>query len=177
MRLRNHAGESGNCHNDVVVGPASRSRQEETAEPAGSLNSAMSNTDSGSNPNTRTSKQRGNMATSAQIGKSIHVKGSITSDEPLTIAGSVEGSVSINGHELTITSDGTVNADITAETILVEGRAKGSLRAATRLILKSGSTVSGELHAPTLSIAEGASIQGKVDAGGRKAAAKSVTAA
>ena len=117
------------------------------------------------------------MATSAQIGKSIHVKGSISADEPLTIAGSVEGSVSINGHELTITQDGTVNADITAETILVEGRAKGSLRAATRLILKSGSSVNGELHAPTLSIAEGANIQGKVDTGGRKAAAKAVPAA
>jgi cytoskeletal protein CcmA (bactofilin family) len=115
------------------------------------------------------------MATIAQIGKSIQVKGSITSDEPLTVAGSVEGSITINGHQLTITADGTVNADTTAETILVEGRAKGSLRAATRLILKSTSSVSGELHAPTLSVAEGASIQGRVDAGARKA--KAVTAA
>jgi cytoskeletal protein CcmA (bactofilin family) len=117
------------------------------------------------------------MATSAQIGKSIHVKGSITSDEPLTIAGSVEGSVSLNGHQLTITTDGSVNADITAETILVEGRVKGSLRAATRLVLQSGSNVNGEIHAPRLSIAEGASVQGRVDTGGRKTSAKSVPAA
>jgi cytoskeletal protein CcmA (bactofilin family) len=116
------------------------------------------------------------MATSAQIGKSIQVKGSITSDEPLTVAGTVEGSITINGHQLTITEDGTVNADATAETILIEGRAKGNLRAATRLILKSNSNVTGEIHAPTLSIAEGARIQGRVEAGTRKAA-KSVTAA
>jgi cytoskeletal protein CcmA (bactofilin family) len=117
------------------------------------------------------------MTTSAQIGKSIQVKGSITSDEPLTIAGTVEGSITINGHQLTITEEGTVNADATAETILIEGRAKGNLRAAARLILKSSSTVTGEIHAPTLSIAEGAKIQGRVEAGVRKPSAKSVTAA
>ena len=116
------------------------------------------------------------MAT-AQIGKSIHVKGTITSDEPLTVSGSVEGSITVNGHELTITQEGAVNADASADSILIEGKAKGTLRASTRMTLKSTSTVTGEIQAPTLSIAEGATIQGRVEAGGRKKAPHSATAA
>jgi cytoskeletal protein CcmA (bactofilin family) len=108
------------------------------------------------------------MATTAQIGKTIHIKGTVTSDEPLTIAGSVEGSVTVNGHALTVTEDGSLNADATADTILIEGTAKGQLKATTRMTLRPTSTVTGDIHAPTLSIAEGAKIHGRIDAGARK---------
>jgi cytoskeletal protein CcmA (bactofilin family) len=121
------------------------------------------------------------MASVAQIGKSIHIKGSITSDEPLTIAGSVEGSVSVNGHSLTITAEGNLNADATADNILIEGTAKGHLCATTRMTLRASSTVTGDIVAPALSVAEGAKIQGRVEAGSRKsvrqAAATPVAAA
>jgi cytoskeletal protein CcmA (bactofilin family) len=108
------------------------------------------------------------MATTAQIGKSIHIKGTVTSDEPLIIAGSVEGSVSVNGHALTITQEGKLNADATADTILIEGTAKGRLNATSRMTLQSSSTVTGDILAPTLVIAEGATIHGRVEAGARK---------
>jgi cytoskeletal protein CcmA (bactofilin family) len=121
------------------------------------------------------------MATTAHIGKSIHIKGSVTSDEPLTIAGSVEGSVTVNGHSLTITAEGNLNADATADTILIEGTAKGNLFATTRMTLRASSTVTGEILAPSVSIDEGATIQGRVEAGTRKpvpqAAGKPVAAA
>jgi cytoskeletal protein CcmA (bactofilin family) len=110
------------------------------------------------------------MATTAQIGKTIHIKGTITSDEPLTIAGSVEGSVSVNGHALTITREGNLNADATADTILIEGSAKGRLSASSRMTLQSSSTVTGDILAPALFIAEGATIHGRVEAGARKPA-------
>jgi cytoskeletal protein CcmA (bactofilin family) len=110
------------------------------------------------------------MVTTAQIGKTIHIKGTITSDEPLTIAGSVEGSVSVNGHSLTITREGNLNADATADTILIEGTAKGRLSAASRMTLEASSTVTGDILAPALLIAEGATIHGRVEAGPKKSA-------
>jgi cytoskeletal protein CcmA (bactofilin family) len=109
------------------------------------------------------------MATTAEIGKTIRIKGTVTADEPLTVAGSVEGSITITGHGLTITSDGNIKADATAETILIEGSANGRLTATTRMTLKDTSVVSGEIHAPALAVAEGATIQGKIDTGNAKA--------
>jgi cytoskeletal protein CcmA (bactofilin family) len=106
----------------------------------------------------------------ACIGKSIHVKGTITSDEPLMVAGRVEGSISVNGHALTITQDGNVKADAAAETILIEGAANGRLSATTRMILRATSTVTGEILAPALAVAEGATVHARIDTGARKGA-------
>ncbi len=114
------------------------------------------------------------MATTAHIGKSIHIKGSVTSGEPLTISGSVDGSVTVNGYSLTITEEGNLSADATADTILIEGTAKGHLCATTRMTLRASSTVTGDILTPTLSIAEGAKIQGRVEAGTRKSAHQAV---
>jgi cytoskeletal protein CcmA (bactofilin family) len=108
------------------------------------------------------------MSTTAYIGKTIRIKGTVTADEPVTVAGTVEGTIEVKGHALTITAEGTLNADAMADTILVEGTATGSLTAASRMTLRETATVTGEIHAPVLAVAEGAKIQGKVDAGSRK---------
>jgi cytoskeletal protein CcmA (bactofilin family) len=107
----------------------------------------------------------------ACIGKSIHVKGTITSDEPLTIAGRVEGSITVNGHALNITQDGNVKADAGADTILIEGTANGRLTATTRIVLHAAATVVGEIVAPALSVAEGATVNARIDTGSRKGSA------
>jgi cytoskeletal protein CcmA (bactofilin family) len=80
----------------------------------------------------------------------------------------VEGTITVTGQPLTITAEGTLNADATADTILVEGTATGNLTAKSRMTLLSTAKVTGEIHSPVLSVAEGATIQGKVDAGSRK---------
>jgi cytoskeletal protein CcmA (bactofilin family) len=116
------------------------------------------------------------MATTAEIGKTIQVKGTVTADEPLTVAGKVEGSITVSGHTLTITAEGVIQADATADTILIDGSANGCLTAVTRMTLRDTSTVSGEIHAPTLSVAEGAKIQGRIVAGGKKPPAQVVQA-
>ena len=108
------------------------------------------------------------MSITAYIGKTIHIKGTVTADEPFTVAGIVEGTITVNGHPLTITPEGTVNADAMADTILVEGTATGSLTAESKMTLRSTANVTGEIHAPVLAVAEGATLQGKVNAGSRK---------
>jgi cytoskeletal protein CcmA (bactofilin family) len=108
------------------------------------------------------------MSTTAYIGKTIRIKGTVTADEPLTVAGMVEGTITVNGHPLTITAEGTLNADAMADAILVEGTVTGSLIAKSRMTLRNASKVTGEIHSPVLAVEEGATIQGKVDAGSRK---------
>ena len=110
------------------------------------------------------------MSDTAYVGKTIRIKGTVTADQPFTVAGTVEGTISVNGHPLTITAEGTLLADAEADTILVEGTAKGSLTAKSRMTLRNTANVTGEIHAPVLAVAEGATIQGKVDAGTSKKA-------
>ena len=72
----------------------------------------------------------------AHIGASITLKGDITASEPLTIAGQVEGSITVNGHTLTIAAGSHIAATVAAETIVVAGHVTGKLTASTRIVLR-----------------------------------------
>jgi cytoskeletal protein CcmA (bactofilin family) len=111
---------------------------------------------------------------SANIGKSIHVKGTLTAEEPLIVAGHVEGSIAITGHTLTITSEGNVEADAVADEIVIDGTAKGRLKANGRMTLRETATVVGEISAAALAVAEGATVHGKIETGSRKGASPQV---
>ena len=63
-----------------------------------------------------------------------------------------------------------VDADAAADTIVIDGTAKGRLHANTRITLRETATVNGEISAPALSVAEGATVHGRIDTGLRKAA-------
>jgi cytoskeletal protein CcmA (bactofilin family) len=110
------------------------------------------------------------MSMIATIGKSIHIKGTVTAEEPLIISGHVEGSITVTGHGLTIASDGHVDADTRAETIVIDGTAAGRLQANERITLRDTATVIGDIVAAALAIAEGATVQGRIESGSRKAA-------
>ena len=103
------------------------------------------------------------MATSANIGKTIHIKGIITADEPLVVAGRVEGSITVTGHSLTITEDGEVEAEAAAETIVIDGTARGRFHANGRVALCETATVVGDIIAASLAVADGATVQGRID--------------
>jgi cytoskeletal protein CcmA (bactofilin family) len=104
----------------------------------------------------------------AQIGPSIRIKGDITAQEPLTIAGHVTGSIDLGGHALVVTEGGHVNADILALTMVIGGVVKGKLRAERGIVVQKTATVSGELAAPSVSVIEGAQLQGKFQIAGTR---------
>ncbi len=117
------------------------------------------------------------MSTTARIGKSIHIKGTLTADEPLVVSGHVEGSITVTGHALSITQEGHLDADAVADTIVIDGAAKGRLHANTRMTLRETATVIGEIIAPSLAVAEGATVQGRIDTGARKGGSGQAAAA
>src|SRR5262245_9002315 len=108
------------------------------------------------------------MSMSAGIGQSIRIKGDITAHEPFVIAGHVEGTVAVEGHTLTVSEGATVDAVVTADTAVIQGNVKGELSAATKLVVQPSATLEGGFSAPSISVADGATIHGKVETTGRK---------
>jgi cytoskeletal protein CcmA (bactofilin family) len=104
----------------------------------------------------------------AHIGKSIRIKGEITAQEPLTIAGEVIGTIDVTGHHLTITETAVIDADVLARTIIVSGTVNGTLNAEGLIVVENTATLSGDVSAPNVRLHEGATVQGRMDIVGRR---------
>ena len=108
------------------------------------------------------------MGTVAHIGPSISIKGEVRAQEPLTIAGHVNGTIDVSGHPLTVTESATVEADVLAHTIVIAGTVDGHLSAEERIVVQPTATLSGEVSAPALTVHEGATVEGKFEIAGHR---------
>jgi cytoskeletal protein CcmA (bactofilin family) len=104
----------------------------------------------------------------AHIGASIRIKGEVTASEPLTIAGHVDGSVVVDGHPVTIVAGGQVTATVAANTIVVSGAVNGRLSADVRIVIRETAVVEGDIAAPSVTLADGATLHGRVETRERK---------
>ena len=91
----------------------------------------------------------------------------MTAEEPLTIAGHLDGTVQVTGHALTVSQGGTINATMTADTIVVCGAVTGRLQAAARIVVRETATIEGDLVAPVVSFSDGATLHGRVETAAR----------
>jgi cytoskeletal protein CcmA (bactofilin family) len=101
----------------------------------------------------------------AWVGKALRVEGRIVSSEDLTIDGSVEGSIELGNHSLTIGQGAAVKADLMAKTITISGSVTGAVRATEKVVLHATASVEGDITSPNLSMADGATAHGKIEAG------------
>jgi len=113
------------------------------------------------------------MHTAAGIGATLHIKGDVTAEEPLVIAGRVTGSVTVVGHSLTIDVDAQIDGEVTGNEVLIHGHSKGRHKA-ERIVISDTAVVEGEIAAPVMSVANGAILQGAVDVEGRRPAVLSL---
>ena len=102
----------------------------------------------------------------AWVGKALRIEGHIVSDDNLTIDGNVEGTIVVGDHTLTVGPGATVKADLTARTITISGAVIGKVRAHELLDLRATGSVVGEIVAARLRMADGAVVDGPVDAAG-----------
>ena len=72
----------------------------------------------------------------AVLGPSIVVRGDIDGDEDLLVEGRVEGKISLRNHHVTVGRRGTVQADILARTVTVEGSVEGNLQGDEQIALR-----------------------------------------
>jgi cytoskeletal protein CcmA (bactofilin family) len=104
----------------------------------------------------------------AYIGPSIHIKGEVRAQEPLTIAGHVSGIIDVSGHPLTVTEAAHIDAEVTAQTIIIGGTVEGHLIAEERIVVQQTATLGGEVTSPAMSVHDGATIQGRFDITGHR---------
>jgi cytoskeletal protein CcmA (bactofilin family) len=111
----------------------------------------------------------------ARVGSSVVIKGELSAQEDVVIAGRVEGTIIVAGHLVVVEGGGQVAADIAARGIVISGTVTGSLTAEERIELRNTAQVEGELSAPRINMADGAVVRGRIDMSPRKAALKAAS--
>jgi len=107
------------------------------------------------------------MSNVASIGRSIHIKGELSGNEDLRVAGTVEGKITFAGHSVTIQEHGTVVAEIQAKSVVVCGQVRGDVTATGSVDVTASGTMLGNVKAPRVAIADGAKFKGNVDMDGK----------
>jgi cytoskeletal protein CcmA (bactofilin family) len=99
----------------------------------------------------------------ALIGKSVVIKGELSGSEDLYIDGQVEGSIELQGNNLTVGPNGQVKANVNAKGVIVQGKLEGNIRATDRAELRKSAIAVGDISTQRLAIEEGAYFKGRVD--------------
>jgi len=97
------------------------------------------------------------------VGQSVSIKGDLSGSEDMVLHGKMEGRISLPNHMLTVGTQAAVKADIAARAVVVKGVVTGNVTAAEKLEIQSNGSVMGDVVSPRLVIADGGSLQGKVE--------------
>ena len=111
----------------------------------------------------KTPATSGSTGKSAVLGATIRIKGDISGDENLLIEGSVEGSVNLASHELTIGKTGKVHANVAARVIRIDGEVNGDISGKEKVLISSTSNIKGTIVTPKMTLEEGARFKGTID--------------
>jgi cytoskeletal protein CcmA (bactofilin family) len=99
----------------------------------------------------------------AVIGKSVTVKGQISSREDLTIDGEVEGSIELSEHRLTVGPHGRVHAGVRAREIVVLGSIHGNVETSDKIEIRKDGKLIGDIKTARIVIEDGAYFKGNID--------------
>lgn len=104
----------------------------------------------------------------AAIGETIRIKGDVSGTENLIIHGHVEGNIDLKGHNVTIGRKGSVDANIVANNITVEGKLNGDMNGDEKVIIKQSGNVHGNIVSPRVTLEDGALFKGSIEMEPRK---------
>ena len=104
------------------------------------------------------------------IGQSVVITGELTAKEDITIEGLVDGKIDLDHNVLTIGQNGTLKAQALAKTVVVMGKVLGNITATENISIRETAAVEGDLVAPRIAIAEGATFHGAIDMRSSKSA-------
>lgn len=93
------------------------------------------------------------------ISSDVEISGTINNSGIIQLEGCIIGEVNVQS--LTIGNDGRVEGDINAQEVIVKGTVKGTIKA-KKVVLEQSANVVGDIFHDTISIQEGASIQGSM---------------
>ncbi|HKK06793.1 MAG TPA: polymer-forming cytoskeletal protein [Gammaproteobacteria bacterium] len=99
----------------------------------------------------------------ATIGASIHFKGDLSGEEDFVIQGKVEGTINLEKNNLTIGKNGRIRANVTANTIIIEGQLQGDMFGNEKVIIRKSGNVLGNIVAPRVTLEDGAKFKGSIE--------------
>ncbi len=100
----------------------------------------------------------------AVLGKGLRVRGRVVGDGDLRIEAVIEGDVSVSG-ELSLDATGSISGTAEAQSLVISGELVGDAHAPHGSVsITSSGQVRGNIVAATLSIDEGAQLDGQVEA-------------
>ena len=106
------------------------------------------------------------------LGPTLKFKGELASQEDLVIHGHVEGTIG-PAPKVTIGPEAVIKAGVTADVIVIEGSVDGDLKAHGSITVRAKANVRGNLEAPAINVAEGATLNGSIKMEPRRAQGES----
>jgi cytoskeletal protein CcmA (bactofilin family) len=97
------------------------------------------------------------------IGHNIQFRGELIGTEDLHIEGRIEGTVIMEGQNLTIGQQGELDANIHAQNIVINGKLTGDVLADELIEIKNTAVVKGNLIAPRIQLEDGGKFRGSMD--------------
>jgi len=98
--------------------------------------------------------------TTSLLTKELKIEGDIQGDEDLHVEGYFKGSIKIKGN-IFVGQTGRVEADIEADSIIIQGQIKGNVLARRQLEIQSLGQLMGDCTAASIDIKEGAIFEGR----------------
>ncbi|MGD8914782.1 MAG: polymer-forming cytoskeletal protein [Candidatus Thiodiazotropha sp.] len=111
----------------------------------------------------KTPEPRSQVREAAVIGPSIQINGDLSGEENLIIQGKVTGTIQLKEKRLTVGTQGKVDANVLAKSVIVEGEVKGDLYGSERVAIRNTGNVHGNIVSPKVSLEEGCRFKGSID--------------
>jgi cytoskeletal protein CcmA (bactofilin family) len=96
------------------------------------------------------------------VGKTLFVKGTVSSDEEVLILGKIEGTLNIK-NRVVVGKSGLVNADIEAREVVVQGTVNGNVNGSYKVEVVPDGVLNGNIVSQRVVLAEGAIFKGNID--------------
>jgi len=101
----------------------------------------------------------------AHLGKGSRIEGKLTFEGSVKIDGHVEGEIQAQ-HAVIVGENAVINAQISADTIVVKGKVTGDITARKQVELRGPAKLTGNITTPSLVIHEGVLFEGHCSMGG-----------
>ncbi len=102
-------------------------------------------------------------STASVLGPATRVRGRVQGEGDLRIEGRVEGDVNVSG-ELTIEEGAAVEGEVGAASVVIGGALSGDVSSRGPVAIRATAKVSGNMGGSEVSIEEGASFVGRIEA-------------
>src|SRR5687768_6241361 len=99
----------------------------------------------------------------ARLGPSLALEGKLTGEEDLLVDGRFRGEIQVPAHQVTVGSDGRVEGEVRANSIVVEGEVRGNLHASQQVLVRASGRVHGDIRAPRVALDQGCRFKGAID--------------